>query len=260
MVTIQQVDYGPQARFTACIGSSCARPTVKTLDTGPSDHKGVLASTRSPAPRAASPGAIAPPATTSTDEHATAPLVSRPVPPTEAALPVVNAATESPVQALPSVAALPAAPSAGEAVTTRTALASAAGNPTEPMSSVRATTASVESEAEERIVVHFRSGSVELTPEAKAIIRSTLPRLAASDRIVIAGRTDWLGDNEVNQAVALARAMAVRDYIGRFSPASLRHVGIDARGNCCFAASNDTRLGRSKNRRVEILMSSKGVA
>ena len=57
----------------------------------------------------------------------------------------------------------------------------------------------------------------------------------------------------LTQAIALARAGAVRDHIKRVSPAQPNDIRIDARGLCCYIANNDTPEGRARNRRVEVV-------
>jgi outer membrane protein OmpA-like peptidoglycan-associated protein len=79
-----------------------------------------------------------------------------------------------------------------------------------------------------------------------------------SERIVISGRTDAVGNYEVNESIALARALSVRNYLRDQAPDLAAVITIDARGRCCFVAPNETEDGRSKNRRVEIAFFSQG--
>jgi outer membrane protein OmpA-like peptidoglycan-associated protein len=83
-----------------------------------------------------------------------------------------------------------------------------------------------------------------------------LPRLRHSKRIVVAGRTDDLGSEELNQSLALARGLAVRDYLLDIDPQLPARIAIDARGRCCYVAPNDNERSRSRNRRVEVAYSS----
>ena len=82
---------------------------------------------------------------------------------------------------------------------------------------------------------------------------------AGTGRIVISGRTDSVGPEEFNQQLALARAMAVRNFIRDAVPDLPNVIAIDAKGRCCFIASNDDEGGRSRNRRVEVVFTSSGV-
>ena len=109
------------------------------------------------------------------------------------------------------------------------------------------------SQREERVVVEFSVGKAELNAEAKRALRKALPLARAAERIVINGRTDSVGSEEVNQALALARALAVREFIRTSQPDLPQLIAISARGNCCFIADNDSAQGRQKNRRVEVV-------
>jgi outer membrane protein OmpA-like peptidoglycan-associated protein len=104
--------------------------------------------------------------------------------------------------------------------------------------------------------VLFASGSATLQPEARE-------KLARFSGIVLAypdlhleteGHTDNVGSLKLNQKLSEERAEAVREYvISQGVPAE----AVASRG-MNFAhpvAPNDTAAGRSKNRRVEIIIS-----
>ena len=115
--------------------------------------------------------------------------------------------------------------------------------------------------AMQRLTLHFALGSATLSGEHKARLRSAMPELRQSDRIVIAGRTDDLGSEALNQSLALARGLAVRDYLLDIEPQLPARIAIDARGRCCYVAPNDDERSRSRNRRVEVAYASaSGVA
>jgi|GEM_PF-681865 len=104
----------------------------------------------------------------------------------------------------------------------------------------------------EQRVVRFAFGKSELTQEGRSVLDQAMPAARASDRIVIRGRTDDVGDATVNQSLALTRAIAVRNYLRESAPEMPGVISIDARGKCCFIARNDTAEGRGRNRRVEV--------
>lgn len=104
----------------------------------------------------------------------------------------------------------------------------------------------------QRLTLLFALGSTTLTGEHKARLRAALPHLQRSDRIVVAGRTDDLGSEQLNESLALARGLAVRDYLLDIDPQLPAHIAIDARGRCCYVAPNDDAQSRSRNRRVEV--------
>jgi outer membrane protein OmpA-like peptidoglycan-associated protein len=102
--------------------------------------------------------------------------------------------------------------------------------------------------ATQRLTLLFALGSATLTGEHKARLRSALPDLQRSNRIAVAGRTDDLGSETLNQSLALARGLAVRDYLLDIDPQLPARIAIDARGRCCYVAARS----RSRNRRVEV--------
>lgn len=109
-----------------------------------------------------------------------------------------------------------------------------------------------------RAFVTFPFGSAVLSEPSKAALRRSLGHAKEADRIVISGRTDSVGDQKANEALALSRALAVREYLRDQLPDLPNIISIDARGRCCFIASNDTKDGRAKNRRVEVAFLTKG--
>lgn len=114
--------------------------------------------------------------------------------------------------------------------------------------------------ATRNIVVNFPFASAVLTAETKAAIKGSLELARQAERIVISGRTDVVGDLKDNEALALSRALAVRNYFRDLAPDLPATIAIDAKGRCCFIASNADERGRSKNRRVEIVFTSHGGA
>lgn len=100
--------------------------------------------------------------------------------------------------------------------------------------------------------VPFAFGSAQLGATAQAVMRQVIDELPGNARLVIAGRTDNSGPATVNDALARARAEAVRNHLVRARPELAPAITVDAQGKCCFAAANDTATGRARNRRVEI--------
>ncbi len=115
-----------------------------------------------------------------------------------------------------------------------------------------------------RIVVVFPYASARLTVPARGALSASIARahseVRQAERIVITGRTDAVGDAKRNASLAVARARSVHRYLLDQVPDLAAVISIDARGGCCFAASNDTEAGRSKNRRAEIAFFSRGGA
>lgn len=103
------------------------------------------------------------------------------------------------------------------------------------------------------LVLEFATDSAVLTPAHRTLLNSAAKALGRAERVLIVGRTDNVGPDAPNQAIALARAGAVRDHIKQVSPSLPGDIRIDARGLCCYVASNDTPEGRARNRRVEVV-------
>lgn len=151
------------------------------------------------------------------------------------------------------------------AASDRSALVNPAGPATDlaPPAPTRAASvpasASGADSADTHILLTFPFGSASLTPESRQTLRRSLRLARESDRIVISGRTDSVGPEDINQQLALARALAVRDFIRDAVPDLPNVIAIDAKGRCCFIAPNDDETGRSRNRRVEVVFTSAGV-
>jgi outer membrane protein OmpA-like peptidoglycan-associated protein len=102
------------------------------------------------------------------------------------------------------------------------------------------------------VIVHFKWNSLDLTDDAIRVLDDAMDDARSAARIEITGRTDNSGSADVNESVALGRAQRVRDYIARHLPEGHVDMRVNARGDCCFIAGNDTREGRYANRRVEV--------
>lgn len=102
------------------------------------------------------------------------------------------------------------------------------------------------------LIITFESATATLRPAA----RDTLDRLAAEakpdDVLEIRGRTDERGSIGMNDALARARAHAVRDYLRRQRLPAQTTIRVNFKGACCYVASNGHAQGRAANRRVEI--------
>jgi outer membrane protein OmpA-like peptidoglycan-associated protein len=114
--------------------------------------------------------------------------------------------------------------------------------------------------AARKVVIGFPFASTQLTSSARATLSDSIRQARLADRIVVSGRTDIVGNEKVNKSLALARAMAVSNYLRDQAPDLAAVLTVDAKGRCCFVAPNETEDGRSRNRRVEITFYSQGGA
>jgi outer membrane protein OmpA-like peptidoglycan-associated protein len=104
----------------------------------------------------------------------------------------------------------------------------------------------------------FASGQATLTASAAASLRALAAYLQAgpTGKVRIEGHTDGQGEAAANQALSQRRANAVRDALaaGGVSRGNLSAAGL---GETAPIADDGTAAGRARNRRVEIIVTSK---
>ncbi|MGH7541804.1 MAG: OmpA family protein, partial [Gemmatimonadota bacterium] len=102
----------------------------------------------------------------------------------------------------------------------------------------------------------FASGRHEVLPAQEPILTKVarvITEFPGAD-VRIEGHTDSRGNDEANRALSQRRAIAVRDYLLAriaISADRLETVGL---GEARPIASNDTDEGRTRNRRIEIVL------
>ncbi len=103
---------------------------------------------------------------------------------------------------------------------------------------------------------HFPLNRHELSKEAKSELDEFVDHLKGDDKNVyleIQGHTDSTGSSEYNMRLGEERAEAVRLYLNEKGVA-LNRMGTISYGETVPVDSNKTRVGRSKNRRVVIIV------
>jgi outer membrane protein OmpA-like peptidoglycan-associated protein len=109
--------------------------------------------------------------------------------------------------------------------------------------------------------VQFAVGAATLNPDA----REALARFAGivgvypSLKFRVEGHTDSTGSDAINRELSLKRASTVRDYLVSQGVAS-SSIDVEGLGPDRPVADNETREGRARNRRVEIILSGDPVA
>ena len=106
-------------------------------------------------------------------------------------------------------------------------------------------------------VALFERKSADLTEQGKALLeknrQAALELLSRGTLIEIIGHTDDKGDEKDNMYLSMLRAASVRDYLISKGHDASKMI-TTAKGETSPIASNDTKEGRAKNRRVEILV------
>ena len=106
-------------------------------------------------------------------------------------------------------------------------------------------------------VALFERKSYELTESGKALLeknrQSAIDLLSRAEFIEIIGHTDDKGDERDNMSLSKLRAASVRDYLISKGHDASKMV-TTGMGETRPVAANDTKEGRAKNRRVEILV------
>lgn len=103
--------------------------------------------------------------------------------------------------------------------------------------------------------VTFAFNSSNLDPQFYPVLSSVADVLKEYDKTVveIAGHTDSIGGDDVNQRLSEQRANAVAQFLGAQNVNPQRFITVGA-GKRYPIASNDTDAGRAANRRVEITL------
>jgi len=102
--------------------------------------------------------------------------------------------------------------------------------------------------------VKFPTGAAKLSPEMRTALDNLINQLKADNKnvfIEIQGYTDSVGSKDYNYKLGMERAEAVRRYLAE-AGIPLHRISTISYGEDRSVAPNNTRAGRSKNRRVVI--------
>lgn len=105
--------------------------------------------------------------------------------------------------------------------------------------------------------VKFGFESAKLSDSAKAAIDAFAQKLKAENKgvyIEIQGHTDSTGSESYNETLGLQRAEAVMQYLNREHDFPLHRMNVISYGEAEPIADNNTREGRSQNRRVSLVV------
>jgi outer membrane protein OmpA-like peptidoglycan-associated protein len=103
--------------------------------------------------------------------------------------------------------------------------------------------------------VNFAINTAALSPDAQVLVDELASKVKADNRrlfIEIEGHTDATGDPSYNKELGLKRAEAVRDYLYQAHGIPLHAISVYSFGEDHPVTDNDTKDGRSRNRRVVV--------
>jgi outer membrane protein OmpA-like peptidoglycan-associated protein len=102
----------------------------------------------------------------------------------------------------------------------------------------------------------FEFDKSDLVPDARTELDSIIEKIALfkPSRIIIEGHTDNTGNEAYNQQLSEKRASAVKAYLLKKLTAYKGKTSAVGYGSSLPAASNDSKEGQDKNRRVSIIL------
>ena len=100
--------------------------------------------------------------------------------------------------------------------------------------------------------ISFETGSAAITKAGQTVLKSLLKPLVAAgtERVVVGGYTDNVGDAKANLRLSKARAHSVVVWLEKHGVAKSRLIA-KGYGEAKPIAPNTTEAGRRKNRRIE---------
>ena len=105
--------------------------------------------------------------------------------------------------------------------------------------------------------VKFAVDTADLSPEGQSAIDEFADQLKSQNKNVyveIQGHTDSTGSEKYNEELGLLRAEAVRRYLNQKHGFPLHRINVISYGESAGVADNNTREGRSQNRRVALVV------
>jgi outer membrane protein OmpA-like peptidoglycan-associated protein len=104
--------------------------------------------------------------------------------------------------------------------------------------------------------IYFDTGKADIKPESEAALKEVAKMLQQSGEIKVwvVGHTDYVGTAESNLSLSTARAASVVKYLTDNLAIDAKRLGSFGAGPYAPIAPNNTEEGRSKNRRVELVV------
>jgi peptidoglycan-associated lipoprotein len=105
--------------------------------------------------------------------------------------------------------------------------------------------------------VKFGFDTADLSPEAQAAIDEFASKIKEQNQnvyIEIQGHTDNVGSVKYNEELGLLRAESVRRYLNQKHNFPLHRINVISYGETVPVADNNSRTGRTQNRRVALVV------
>ncbi|HEV7509300.1 MAG TPA: OmpA family protein [Thermoanaerobaculia bacterium] len=105
--------------------------------------------------------------------------------------------------------------------------------------------------------VKFGFDTSDLSPEAQAAVDEFAAKIKEQNQnvyIEIQGHTDNVGSVKYNEELGLLRAESVRRYLNQKHGFPLHRINVISYGETVAVADNNSRSGRSQNRRVALVV------
>jgi OOP family OmpA-OmpF porin len=156
-------------------------------------------------------------------------------------------------QVLPECAGVRAPARPAPAEPARPSTPSAPAAPSKPAEPARPAPSSVRQSVVIQADALFDFDKSVLRPDGKKSIDDALAKILGTDveMVIATGHTDSIGTEQYNQRLSERRAQAVKDYlVSKGVPAS--KITTIGKGESQPVATNKTKEGRQKNRRVDI--------
>ena len=105
----------------------------------------------------------------------------------------------------------------------------------------------------------FAVGGSEISSDNYDLLNKIIQAIKTFDDpyVLVTGHTDSTGSEETNQALSQKRAETVASFLKKVGQIPDDRVNIEGYGESRPVASNETKEGRAKNRRIEILIINK---
>jgi OmpA-OmpF porin, OOP family len=106
---------------------------------------------------------------------------------------------------------------------------------------------------------NFKIGNSEIDSKNYGLLKKIMDAINVFDNpdVVIMGHTDSTGGDAINMQLSLKRAQTVTDFLKKIGKLASNKVSTKGFGESRPVASNNSKEGRERNRRIEVLIVNK---